>query len=468
MGGRGGAGSANQIGVTGGGYGGGNLKLNVGGTLRVDGKISADGLAGPPLNSGGGGGGAVTLSAGTLAGSGIISANGGAGNFTGGGGGGGRISMALSSNGFNGTIMARGGGGANYGGAGFVYLTANPAARPLFLTQLTVDNGGVRGGYTPIPSSPPQGNFNLTVAGGAILVTSNSFSSLTLQNLLIGSNSTWLANFPSSFTLNVQTNATIQAGGLLTSDGSIVGGPSGGQSLGGKGGGGGGHGGYGGMSLSNALGGIVTSDSIHRADRPRQFRRRGRWQWRRRIAIDGARRVATGRKNIRQRRDQQPVPNSGGGSGGSIFLLAGKLSGAGVLSVNGGAGNLTGGGGGGGRIAILYNTNSFTGAVTARGGAGAHFGGAGTIYTTSSFTAGQGKSTQLIVDNGGNRGANTLIPSPATVTGADVTIGSGATVTVSANGGPINGSRWNNLIISSNASITLEPSYSHRCAISRQ
>jgi hypothetical protein len=72
--------------------------------------------------------------------------------------------------------------------------------------------------------------------------------------------------------------------------------------------------------------------------------------------------------------------DSGGGSGGSIYLTAGTLAGAGTISADGGNGSESGGGGGGGRIAIYYDTDTFSGTVTASGGAGLSPGGTGTIF----------------------------------------------------------------------------------------
>ena len=103
------------------------------------------------------------------------------------------------------------------------------------------------------------------------------------------------------------------------------------------------------------------------------------------------------------------VSGCGGGSGGSLWLSAGKLLGAGTISANGGSGGLPGGGGGGGgRIAVYSNTNLFTGIISARGGVGATFGGAGTIYFSSNNTS----AARVIVDNDGSRGANTLVTAP--------------------------------------------------------
>src|ERR1039458_7114912 len=109
---------------------------------------------------------------------------------------------------------------------------------------------------------------------------------------------------------------------------------------------------------------------------------------------------------------------SGGGSGGSLWLRGGKLTGSGTISANGGAGDLPyGGGGGGGRIAVAYNTNQFTGVLSAHGGAGAFFGSAGTVCILSSPNIING---QLIVDNGGSTAAtNTVI---SNLQGLDLTV----------------------------------------------
>lgn len=94
-----------------------------------------------------------------------------------------------------------------------------------------------------------------------------------------------------------------------------------------------------------------------------------------------------------------------GGSGGSIWITAGTISGNGTISSNGGAGTYRagyyGGSGSGGRIALYFHTNdSFNGVVTAYGGLGTTVvldGSAGTILTkdmSANFTV-------LTVDNVG-------------------------------------------------------------------
>jgi RHS repeat-associated protein len=102
---------------------------------------------------------------------------------------------------------------------------------------------------------------------------------------------------------------------------------------------------------------------------------------------------------------------NGGGSGGSILLTAAVLAGGGQISADGGAcppvgGAPAAGGGGGGRIAIYCTTDSFTGTMSARGGSGYEYGGAGTIYRKSASQA----YGDLLVDNGGNAGATSPLP----------------------------------------------------------
>jgi len=462
-GGQGGAGTSINGGQNAGGKGGGALQISAGQTLRVDGRISVDGGASPSLNGGGGAGGSLALSCRTFSGSGAISANGGAANGAGGGGGGGRIAITLSTNAFTGSITAHGGSGANYGGAGFIYAAVNPSPgvppiRPFPMPAspfplLAVDNGGVQGGMTPLLVNPPE-NVNLTVTGGAFLTNNAGFS---IQSLLIGSNSTWFVSSGSSLSISVQTNATIQSGGRLTLDGTSVSATGMGQTLINTGGGGG-HGGYGGASLSNALGGIVSTDPITspmglggrggggnpitgggstggNGGGALELIVRGALQLDGSISADGL---------------TSPSLNGGGGAGGSVWLQAGKLSGAGVISANGGPGNNIGGGGAGGRVALWYNTNAFAGSITARGGAGANYGGAGTIYTVPSISnVGRGSIT---IDNRGPLGTNTPISNLTGTSGPDLVIGSGASVTVSTLT-----SFWNSLMISSNASLSLDP-----------
>ncbi len=92
--------------------------------------------------------------------------------------------------------------------------------------------------------------------------------------------------------------------------------------------------------------------------------------------------------------------NVGGGAGGSIFIRAARMTGAGSIRADGGQGGTqNGGGGGGGRIALhVTDASAFAGTVSADRGAGAYDGDVGTIYLadprmlgTAAFTAGGGE-----------------------------------------------------------------------------
>lgn len=99
------------------------------------------------------------------------------------------------------------------------------------------------------------------------------------------------------------------------------------------------------------------------------------------------------------------------GAGGSIWIQAGTLSGAGLIRADGGDSVTNGirshGGGGGGRIALYLNADSFGGVVSAYGGTPfveanrlvEGYGAAGTIYKK---LASQPNGT-LIVDNNGKK-----------------------------------------------------------------
>ena len=426
------------------GSGGQALHLVVGGPLRVDGLISANGLTAQATAAGGGSGGSVWIAAGSLLGSGTISANGGSGDLpNGGGGGGGRIAIYYSTNQFGGSILARGGAGGNYGGAGTIFMLAsNTFEKPLF-PQVIVDNGGIRATNTTVPYTGE--GLNIAVSGGGQALISTLTS---LNSALVASNSSlsYTSNFAPPRTLTVTSNLTIQAGGSFTLDGqgSLAGQGSGfgGTSTGGSGGGGG-HGGYGGNSSSNAAGGIVY-DSL---TSPTGLGSGGGGQLSSGGAGGGALHLTvSGTLAVDGVFSADGLPANGqaagGGSGGSLWVSATKLTGAGLISANGGSGDLpAGGGGGGGRIAISVaniNSNLFTGSMSARGGAGANVGGAGTICII------KGQVTTVIVDNGGPRGTNTPLSLSGVALG-DVTVGAGASVLVS------NQINCANLLVGSNA-----------------
>ena len=177
LGSAGGATAASYGGIPG-GAGGGAIRLNVGGLLRVDGTISANGATGQASwsRSGGGAGGSVWITTSSLAGSGKMQADGGSSlhdaNYEdGGGGGGGRIALYFTNNQWTGALSAKGAFGATYGGAGTIYQKAASQT----LGTLMVDNGGSSGALTPIP-----GSYNFD----SLIVTNQAQLELNQTNLL--------------------------------------------------------------------------------------------------------------------------------------------------------------------------------------------------------------------------------------------------------------------------------------------
>ncbi|EEF58394.1 carboxypeptidase-like regulatory domain-containing protein [Pedosphaera parvula] len=389
-----------------GGAGGGVIRLNVTGTLEVDGIISAGGGNGSGLAGGGGSGGSIWLAVGTLSGAGSIAANGGNGAAgLGGGGGGGMIYMPCNNNSFSGTVTAYGGGGANWGGAGTTIIQL-----PGKNSQLIVDGGGNPGAPTPLPNSTTT---DVVLRNGAVGVAT---SSLTLGNLLISSNA-WLivTNFPSSSATISCLSATIQAGGSIIADsqGYAAGqGSSAGRSSGNSPNypcGGAGKGGVGGNSISNlALGGNVDPNKVSAGSGGGNFppySLGGTGGGSISLTISGLLQVDG---IISANGGNGGGFGGGGGAGGSITLTSGSLSGSGVIRANGGGGaGSIGGGGAGGWVTVTVNStaNQFTGAVSAYGGGGANWGGTGvlTIQTNSPIAT----IVQVILDAGGNPGPAT-------------------------------------------------------------
>ena len=385
------------------------IRLIANGDLLVDGSVSANGISPAAPNAGGGSGGSVWLTAGTLKGSGIISANGGSGNGLGGGGGGGRIALYYQTNLSSGVATAFGGGGASWGGAGTIYRSGNQLS-----VSVVVDNGGSVGTNTSIGVSSTL-TADLTVAGGASLVWPSGIS-FTAHNLFLGSNSVLIATGSQPVTLTVSSNATVQPGGFISADGA---GFAGGQGTGagatstsptyGTTGGGGGYGGRGGASAGGAAGG----NPYFQGQFPTLMLDRGSGGGNANLSppnaggagggalllnvagtllVDGTI-SANGRNGV--------GPNCGGGSGGNLTLTVGKLAGSGSIMANGGAGNNYGGGGGAGRIALAFGTNLFAGTLSAAGAVGGGgWGGPGTIYTRTNNSS----TGQVLIDNAGHDG----------------------------------------------------------------
>jgi hypothetical protein len=174
--------------LAGGSEGGGAIRLTVGGTLTVDGRITADGNDGWQDNAGGGSGGSVWVEAGALAGAGAISADGGMGElFYGGGGGGGRIAIYQRTNGFTGSLSALGGEGAAWGEDGSLLLSTNLSAAialshsPMGTLTWAVDAVAVQFDGPISPASISAADFILNTPVGPL-----EASNVTIQVLSSG------------------------------------------------------------------------------------------------------------------------------------------------------------------------------------------------------------------------------------------------------------------------------------------
>ncbi len=104
-----------------GGSGGGAIDLVVTDTLRLDGRLAADGNPTFALSSGAGSGGSIYARGGVLLGSGTVTARGGLGSGNGGSGGGGRVHLVACLSSATLTFDVSGGGGTRPGYGGTLY-----------------------------------------------------------------------------------------------------------------------------------------------------------------------------------------------------------------------------------------------------------------------------------------------------------------------------------------------------------
>ena len=316
----------------------------------------------------------------------MISANGGAATGTAGGGGGGRIAFnTVVSNNFSGQITAFGGSGIFPGGAGTIY------SRGTTTKTLLVDNGGLNGTNTPLGNSfgMPSPPFDLNISGAAVVVPFTQLPLINNLNLAVGSTFTVPAARSNLF-IAVLKNANLA--GSVTVDNlgyAQANGPGAGTTIASKGSGAG-YGGAGGNAANGAVGGT----NYGSAAQPVDFGSGGGSGI---ISLTGgsegggAVRMSVGGNlnidgNFSANGDYGWQDDSGGGSGGSIYISANSVSGAGTLSAYGGNGDLwNGGGGGGGRIAIYSLTNLFAGYTNVSGGFGAANGSPGTVFLSGTF-----------------------------------------------------------------------------------
>ena len=369
-----GSGGGNGYSTTVGGRGGGAIRMDVGGTLDVQGSIVANG--GTPWGfywAGGGAGGSIYLTVGTLAGAGTISADGGLPTFNGanpsGTGAGGRIAVYYNNYAFAGQIHTRAAdaGIQHCGGAGTLFLKPSGGRGTVI-----IDAGGVVGEVTEF-TSPLNLDAHMLIRGSAV---AGSVAGQLLDLTLTG-------------------DLTVESDGKLSADAHGYGasaGPGTGTS-GGAGGGGGGHGGLGGDGIYGlggpSYGGVLepTEYGSGGANCDCSPDRGGAGGGAMRLTVGGALQI-----NGVLSADGQPGGckwyrnGGGGGAGGSLQIRAAQIAGQGTISAAGGEGSdcdgrRSGGGGGGGRIAIqCENMTGFDlSRVSVRGGQGFHSGSPGTL-----------------------------------------------------------------------------------------
>ncbi|MBL8788145.1 MAG: hypothetical protein JNJ59_24845, partial [Deltaproteobacteria bacterium] len=451
-----------------GGDGGGRVVVNAG-TVIVDGEIAADGGAAPETaqkNGSGGSGGAIKITATALSGTGRVHADGGAAasntSNPGAHGGGGRVALLYGSGGLDATRVTAypgRGEGRRAAAAGTVWIQ-----RGSEVASLVLDDGGFGGGdgralgfqasdvtqtlgaklvlrgTTRLALAAPIAVDELRLEGTSVLTqleTTSTYEggvSVTANVIHIASGAAidvsgrgYLGDCAAGASCGAGARTIGQRQDVGWGARQAAGGSHGGQGYGNAGriygdpraplasGGGGGYGSGGGEPGGDGGGRVrlVTG----------------------RLDLDGAIR-ANGFDAI-----PSAQRNGAGGAGGSVYVTATTVSGAGAISVDGGSSDSTattfvGGGGGGGRIALVYQT--LTGGfdvehLSAKGGTAANGtfnGGAGTVWLDAPGTA----NDRLVVDNGGLAHGNEVAPW--------VEVGNRRVLTIEADGVTVSGAPW--------------------------
>jgi hypothetical protein len=378
------------------GAGGGALKINLSGTLTVNGTLSADGSSAGSngTEKGAGSGGSLWVNGGSLAGSGTIRANGGAGTTGGGAGGGGRISLGVTSNAFTGTYQVSGGARGSSSHAGYAGTISFPTD-----TDLTV--GG----------SMTLGND-----------TTYTFHTVTINNggtLTLDIDPTGNSNNGSGTTLTTG-NLTINSGGTLTATGMGHTDTTGPSAIKGATGtsnrvGGGGHGGAGGAGAS-AYGSPAGGSSFDSSSDP-QYPGGSCTSASTCSGARGGGAMTINVKNnfVHNGAVTANATSSTPAAGGSINMTVKNWSGTtGTMTATGGSVTTGSGGGGGGLIKIDYVNKTYAGtAPSASGG------------TSGGGTPGTAGSAGVVTQNAVS---DTTAPTISSVTSSNITA-TGATIT---------------------------------------
>jgi hypothetical protein len=380
-----------------GGAGGGAVRLTVGGTLTVNGTIRANGVFGTTTPQGyasSGSGGSLWLSAATISGNGTIEAQGGFGY---GSGGGGRVALYAQAITFAGTTRALPGG--SDAGTGTIYRSVT-AQTP----ELIFDGNGKNE-----LSQPLNVTGNLITRNGAFL--SHSPGNSSGLSISVSGN----ANFELGSGIDVTGKGSPGSSGVGAGTDGTVANPFGG---------GGAHGGSGATYLTGADGGSPFGSYSQPAELgsgggtnfyQAQSYAGGRGGGAVRLTVNGTLTIAGDVRATGITGTNTPLGYSSAGAGGSIWITAGTLAGAGTIQANGGFGY---GSGGGGRVALESQVSTFTG--TARALPGGPDAGTGSLYRAVA-----GQTPELIFDGSG---VNKLA-TPLTVSNANLITRNGAFLT---------------------------------------
>lgn len=388
-----------------GGSGGGALILEVSGILLNNGIISVNGEQGME-NFGwgypatpGGSGGSIYISANTLSGVGLFQSNGGGTESSAGAGGGGRISLNYTEDEFTGLIQAYGGNNPDQigydGGPGSIYVNGSLTfdnnnfegktvwSHDLILEDVDILNNSTVYVFNNIGANSLNlsdsslellDDININISKDINLVRS-TITSVALKILGITGQDISLED--STITANTQIQAnhlSIDVNSLITSRAlgyaSRTGPGAGINTIGG------GYGGYGGRHYDGAGYGEIYGDE----NGPQDFGSGGgdtSWYGSPILGPNGGGKhqitiisslILDGEINSNGGDGKSSNPTTSAGSGGSVNITTGYLSGLGNIFADGGSSYSSSGAGGGGRIKISGDKTDFIGLIQASGG----------------------------------------------------------------------------------------------------
>lgn len=412
----GGAGGLASGAGTGFGFGGGSLHLRVAGALELEGTISANGTGGSTNGSGAGAGGSILVEAARLIGNGYLRANGGGSGSIRSDGGGGRIAVHCTTPIDRNTIGLEAFGGyvsSYFGGAGTIWLDDASSDAPVlgfgwFGANPRISSPNVVRGRTTadasvlaaLPSSPRR----LVLQRGTRVVWSHATVPPGAPVVVAVSGDCDLATdawmtVQQGYPLHLQVGGdlTVAPGGAVHADArghAPDEGPGSGVIIG-PSGGGAGHGGFGSAGFLTAgfvgVGGTTHGNPLAPTDLGSGGASVGATSGTTRGGFGGgALRIdVTGNCMIEgritsdgERAFGNPTAGCGGGAGGSVWLTADRIIGAGTLRAIGGRYTSYEAAGAGGRIALEWLASS-GGLMIPRNRidvSGGQFAGCGTLF----------------------------------------------------------------------------------------